>query len=95
MKLLRSIGWFLFNAVVIIAAFALFALFIHWMDSDSTSSAPVQAAPAYDPSCVFESSTMGCIDETTYDEAIQAKQEREDAYSSDNDYGVGRTGGYR
>lgn len=42
-------------------------------------SATSPTAPSYDASCVVKSSTMGCIDQATYDEVIRAKEEREDA----------------
>jgi hypothetical protein len=49
--------------------------------AEDSASAP--SPPAYDPHCVIKSSTMGCIDQTTYQEVIRAQQARDDASSPD------------
>lgn len=49
--------------------------------ADESASPP--ADPTYDPQCLIRSSTMGCIDQATYDEVLREQEAREDAAAPD------------
>lgn len=52
--------------------------------SDPAPDEPI-AAPAYDPSCVVESPTVGCVDQATYDAVVTNYNEGESSGYEDDD----------
>jgi hypothetical protein len=67
-----------------ILAFLAICFFIgFFLGCGSTPDESASPAPTYDAECVIRSSTMGCIDQATYDEVLREQEAREDAAAPD------------
>lgn len=64
-------------------AICFFIGFFFGCGSAADESASPSPAPSYDAQCVIRSSTMGCIDQATYDEVLREQEAREDAAAPD------------
>lgn len=78
--------------VAMIVVLVLLFAFAGFLIGPTDTTPATMGEPAYDPACVIETPTMGCVDEETYDESVQAEAERESASSPDPGDSSGRFG---
>ena len=71
-------------SAIVVTLFAIFFIgfFLGCAPAADESASP-KPAPTDNPQCVFRSSTMGCVDQTTYGEVLREQEAREDAAAPD------------